>query len=462
MTLEEAISTTGNLWIETDNLKGVRFGNFVTLPKYADLEDEVAVKVCQMVQQSKPWATESTARRYIADYEAETGHKLHSHQADAVVMIAKNDLSVLTGGPGTGKTTTVACAAYVLRKIRDCRLVFAAPTGKAARRIGEQTGERASTLHHMLGLGYKNTMPKDVDADVLFIDESSMNDIDLTAALFRTSLVGKKLVWIGDVDQIPSVGPGAVLRDFIRSGVVPTTMLTKTFRQGDGSLLLKNIKESREGSCRFGVKADESYEVRLKNDAPWEDIDKQIVDIYFQEAKKYGMDNVAVLLPYRKAQYCSDRVNKIIQDRANKRKGAQIGEKLTLKEGDPVMQLVNRPECVNGEVGKVKAITPDTVVVEFTDTTVTYNMKAAEEQLTLAYAMSITKSQGSEYKSVILVLLNCHENALNRNILYTGMSRAKEKLTIVYQQSGLITAVNATASERKTFLAEKIKAVAGL
>ena len=126
------------------------------------------------------------------------------------------------------------------------------------------------------------------------------------------------------------------------------------------------------------------------------------------------------------------------------------------------MQLTNRPECVNGEVGKVKDFTPTEVVVEYSDTKVAYKKEEAKDQLTLAYAMSITKSQGSEYKSVILVLLNCHTNALNRNILYTGMSRAKEKLIIVYQQSGLITAVNATATERKTFLAEKIRAVAGL
>ena len=478
-TLRDKIYQTGNVWIPANEVPDekdvVRYQGRVTSKWFAAVEDRVAIKALTMAVNSCDWCEDdSRIAEYINEYEKEN-YPLHRHQRDAVHMIVHNDLCVLTGGPGTGKTTSINCAAYVLRRIRpDASLLFCAPTGKAARRITESTGEKASTLHHLLGLGYNETKPKNIEGDVLFMDESSMNDIELTDKLFEICLNNKKLVWIGDVDQIPSVGPGNVLKDFIASGVIPTTMLTKTFRQAGESALLDNINKVRAGDGSFRKdKPDdpdaEFLESIFKEDARESQIDYIVTKAYLKARTKYGADNVAVLLPYRKAGYCSDHVNQILQSRVNGKgpawrcfpdKENNPKKVILYRKGDPVMQLVNRSECVNGEVGKVVEVGDFGVKVKYSSGIVTYDTEEIKKELTLAYAMSVTKSQGSEYQAVILVILDSHTNALNKNILYTGMSRAKKFCHLLTQQKAIETSLKETASNRVTLLSQKLSAMA--
>ena len=226
--------------------------------------------------------------------------KLHEHQVDGVIMVVNNNFSVLTGGPGTGKTTVLSAITYVLRKLNDkVKIVFTAPTGKAARRISESTGENASTLHKKLGIGYQETEGEPFYEDVLFIDESSMNDTSLTATLSKAMMNGRKIVFIGDVNQLPSVGNGAVLRDLIASNVVPVTMLTHTFRQDNSSCLYANICNVREGKPVFKDGKD-FHPMLLDENCTEQEAMKTLQNIYAKEIEKYGKENVVVLLPYRK------------------------------------------------------------------------------------------------------------------------------------------------------------------
>ncbi len=458
---EALAQESGDCWLPASSVpdtKGlVHREGFVTLPKVAREEDLIAQSVVRLCRKSHQVATKTQIDKWISEFEEQNGCKLHEHQADGVRMIVNENFSILTGGPGTGKTTTIKCAVYCVRKAGYQKIIFAAPTGKAARQMTRSTGEHSSTLHSILGEGYDMTPTRRIAGDVLFCDESSMNDLDLSYNLFNAVSANLKVVWIGDTDQIPSVGFGAVLRDFIASGVVPCTLLTKTFRQKDGPLL-HNIKQIRDGKTDFWKGKEFDTFVLPKITVPA--LDALIVDRYMKEADFFGRENVAILLPYRKSGYCSDHINQLIQSKVNPSGPTWQCGQWSFRKEDPVMQLVNRKDCVNGEVGKVVRVEKKGILVAYgRDKFVFYDAKTMQE-LSLAYAMSVTKSQGSEYASVILCQLDSHSHALNRNILYTGMSRAKQRCTLLTQEKALELSATQTASGRKTFLAEKIRAVA--
>ncbi len=453
---------SGSTWLPVEDIKNldgmVRYKGYATTPEVAGWEDAVAAAVVKHCRYTPTPVEESLINRWIAEFEAQNGCKLHHHQADGVRMIVNNNFSILTGGPGTGKTTTIKCAVYCVRKANQGSIVFAAPTGKASRQMTRSTGEAAGTLHSMLGMGYDQRPTKSFKGDILFCDESSMNDMELTYQLFNACLQNKKLVWIGDTDQIPSVGIGAVLRDFIASGVIPCTLLTKTFRQKDGPLL-HNIKQIRDGGTEFWD--GNEFETVMLPKITVSDLDALIMEKYMKEVDFFGVENVAVLLPYRQAGYCSDHVNQVVQARVNPSGPTWKCGIWNFRKGDPVMQLVNRKDCVNGEVGQIVKVVEKGITVAYGQDKFVFYDRNTMPELALAYAMSVTKSQGSEYASVILCQLDSHVHALNRNILYTGMSRAKQRCTLLTQENALQSSASQTASGRKTFLAEKIRAVAG-
>lgn len=409
---------------------------------------------------------EAVIDQLIDEFEEQknNGRKLHYHQRDAVKMVCNNNFSVLTGGPGTGKTTVLSAITYCLRALdQRIKIVFTAPTGKAARRITESTGEHSSTVHKKLGIGYNSDLSSVFYEDIMFIDESSMNDTELSSILMRSIPDGRKVVFVGDVDQLPSVGPGAVLRDLIASNTVPVTMLTHTFRQDNSSKLFANICNIRKGIPEF-LDGEDFHSILLPPGKGQEKSATQKILAAYQKAiQKYGAEHVVVLVPYRKNGLCSNALNNQLQRIANSQScgyryhNQAENNTLFFKQGDFVMQLVNREACANGDVGQVVECSATGLKVKYVDATVTY-APADLDQLALAYSMTIHKSQGSEYPCVIMCFLDDHEAMLQRNLIYTGITRAKKECIVIYQQKALEKACKTIAdANRFTLLKEKLQ-----
>ena len=491
--ISDALMSTGSTWIKKEDLLSYmvrrhfpkqEMNSAITAGKiihYVDsknqsylttsyinrMENMIAANIMRLMYVSYcKKISESYIRSLVAEFEINCNHgrHLHEHQVDGVIMVVNNNFSVLTGGPGTGKTTVLSAIAYVLRRLNaGVKIVYTAPTGKAARRISESTGEKASTLHKKLGLGYKATKPTAFFEDVLFIDESSMNDTSLTSKLSGAMMNGRKVVFIGDVDQLPSVGLGAVLRDLIASNVVPVTMLTHTFRQDNNSTLFANICNIRNGIPSFKEGPD-FHPLCMNASCTDQDIIQKILSVYQKEVAKYGREDVVVLVPFRKKRICSNYLNNHLQRLANKPTGGCYvynnileSNRIYFQKNDLVMQLLNREECANGEVGTVTEVSQKGVAVDFNGTLVSYPPDQLD-QLSLAYSMTVHKSQGSEYKSVIICMVNSHASMLTRNLLYTGVTRAKKECTVIYQEDALKKASATIAeSSRITMLQEKLR-----
>jgi len=428
---------------------------------YAQQENRIAQKIIQLLFSPHTIISEDILNKIIDQGEKKFNCTLHSQQRQAVIMGVNSMVSVLTGGPGTGKTMVLKIIAFVLREVNSSRkIAFCAPTGKASRRIMESTGENAMTIHKKIKLSLCKNNPDLLFEDVLFVDESSMLDMDLTDKLLSALPVGKKVIFIGDTDQLPSIGAGAILRDFIASGSIPVTSLTHTFRQANESGLMQTILNIRNGISELST-MDDFIPICLDS-ANENACYKAIADAYLSDIKKYGRDNVVVIVPYRKVGICSNKINIMLQTLTNKqttgyRYTSHDNGTIVFKKDDFCMQLDNRDECANGDVGVITAVDHSGVTAEFVDGKVHYS-QAELEQLALAYSMSVHKSQGSEYPAVEMILLNEHGSMLERNIPYTGITRAKEKCTLLYQTKAFNEAVRTVKSDmRITMLADKLE-----
>lgn len=433
---------------------------YLTLAKYYQAEIDIVENIFRILKSPHPHYSDAYLDKVIDQIERKKGAKLHINQREAVKKGVNNSFLVLTGGPGTGKTFVLNFINEAIHYINPkARIDYAAPTGKAARRITESTGFYASTLHSKLQISVDNTTPTPLSKDiyVLNVDEVSMLDIWTMLALMQAIQTGTKLILVGDTDQLPSVGPGAILRDLIASGVIPVAALTATFRQAGDSTLFDNIQRIKNGNAH--LTAGDDFKIATPKDGlSAQDI---LLWMYKQEIKEWGsVENVMCLTPFRQSgDTCSNIINNKIQAYVNP-SGATIrrNDGICFRKGDMVMQTENKNNVANGDVGIITDVYPGVgVSVQFCGYGRDYGMSDMAE-LTLSYAMSIHKSQGSEAKSVVTLLLNEHKQMLQRNLLYTAVTRAKKKCSLLCDPEAVSTAVNSEAScKRITMLKELLQ-----
>ena len=446
-------------------LKETEDGAVVYPTRYYYLELNSARMLCEL-NILCPEDEEMMEKR-INRIEKETGTRLDEMQKQAVAAAASHGLFILTGGPGTGKTTTInAIIRYFEEEGAELRL--AAPTGRAAKRMTEATGYEAQTIHRLLEL---NGMPEEeqegravhfdrnsenpLEEDVIIIDEMSMVDIALMHSLLLAVTAGTRLILVGDENQLPSVGPGNVLRDIIRSGCFPVVELKKIFRQASESDIVVNAHKINRGEQVTINNKSRDFFFLKRYDA---DIIIRVVIALIQEKLPRYVDakpyEIQVLTPMRKGLLGVERLNQILQRYLNppdeKKKEKEIGQRL-FREGDKVMQVKNNYQLeweilgrykipvdkgvgvFNGDTGIMTEINEfaETATVEFEDgRQAEYSFKQLEE-LELAYAVTIHKSQGSEYPAVILPILSGPRMLMNRNLLYTAVTRARKCVTVV-------------------------------
>lgn len=449
--------------------KVVYFNNLYTTPDISRMESTIAERLFRLLHSPADIYSEEKIRSYISDFEEEVnnGRKLDEKQKLAVIMCINNKLSILTGGPGTGKTTVLRCIAYVLRHIENgIQIVFTAPTGKAAKQISHATGETAFTTHKYFEINVNNKeSDKEFVKDVLFIDESSMLDLSVLNAFIKKVHSGTRVIFVGDVNQLPSVGIGSCLRDMIKSSVIPVTKLTKTFRQAEDSPLFANILKLQ--NARSDLKNGDDFLYKcIPSNISNEKIISVVVNTYIKACKHYGRNNVMLLLPYKNVGVCVKLFNEKLQTKMNEGKENDKHEycfkrkdefiKRVFYSNDPVMQTINRPYASNGDIGFITDMSDKHITVRYEDGDVVYT-KSNMDEIELAYAISIHKSQGSEYDCCITLLLEEHMRMLNRNLVFTAVTRSKKSHILFSQTDVLDKAIKIVADEdRHSYMAEKL------
>lgn len=406
----------------------------------------------------------------IAAFEKRRGLTLAPAQRAAVEAAAREKVLVITGGPGVGKTTIVRAVLSVFEAARlSTRL--AAPTGRAAKRLAEATGRDASTIHRLLEFEprsgqFQRNADAPLDADAIIVDEASMIDLPLGAALLSATPDGARCVVVGDSDQLPSVGPGALLRDLIDSGAVPVVRLNEIFRQHGASRIVENAHRILIGEPPLGASSEEpnaDFFVVQRRDP--EEAAAVVVEVATQRIpRRFGLDpvrDVQVLTPMHRGPAGTQALNERLQAVLNPDGPALESRGQKLRIGDKVMQTRNDYErdVFNGDLGVIVAVEPAErrVRVRFDEREVELE-DADLESLTLAYATSIHKSQGSEYPAVVLPLLSTHFVMLNRNLLYTAVTRAKRLCVLVTDPRALRLALSEVRrEERSTGLAQRLR-----
>ena len=439
---------------------------------------------------------EEKVKALLQSLEREQGISLDGLQKKAVLQSVKSGLMILSGGPGTGKTTTINT---IIRYFEgeEMDILLGAPTGRAAKRMTEATGYEARTVHRLLEINgaveegkrahFERNEENPLEADVVIIDEMSMVDIHLFKALLSAVSVGTRLVLVGDVDQLPSVGPGQVLRDLIESNAFPVVMLKRVFRQaGESDIVVNAHKINRGEEIELDNKSQDFFFLE-RRDANV--IYKHMIQLIreklppFVKAEPY---DIQVLTPMRKGTLGVEVLNGILQQYLNPpepgKRECRAGERL-FREGDKVMQIKNNYQMpweivssygipidkgmgvFNGDTGIVKEIdeAARSLTVEYDEhRRITYPFGGLEE-IDLAYAVTIHKSQGSEYPAVILPLLSGPQMLFNRNLLYTAVTRAKKCVTILGSRRAVGEMIrNERQNRRYTSLEERIREIQGL
>lgn len=400
-----------------------------------------------------------------------TSVQLTPQQQNAVISALNHRLTIITGGPGTGKTTIIRAVIRGFEKYEK-NILVAAPTGRAAKRIEEATHYPASTIHRTLEFipetgSFLHNEANPLKADVIIVDEFSMVDVFLFYALLKAIAVQTRLVLIGDRDQLPSVGPGNVLRDIIASGFFPVICLDRNFRQTENSLIIENAYRINGGeSLIFKTYSDDLDFVFIRV-ADEQKAQEKVLGIlnYYREIFPFNSSDMQILSPMYRGDAGIDALNQVIQERFNPEPFLVVRQGGGFKRFDKVMQLKNNyvKGVFNGEQGLVVEYSAEKRIlhVNFDGRDVEYALADLEE-LTLSYAVSVHKAQGSEYRMAVLILMPSHFIMLHRELFYTAVTRAKQKLVLISDEATVTRAVqNAAPSQRKTLLPLRLQEVFG-
>lgn len=409
----------------------------------------------------------SNLAKQISITEQDLEHPLAPSQKEAVKLCLSYPCTIMTGGPGVGKTTTLKAILDIYHRVfPDHEILLAAPTGKASRRMSEQTGFPASTLHSAMGIlcddDIESDGPEFLSADFVVVDECSMVDMRLAYALFERLKPGVKLLFVGDPDQLPAVGAGNVLREMIRSGIVPTAVLDTVFRQASNSRIALNAYAVNHNDTKLLYGDD----FMMQDVQTSEDAADLVMKCFFDEVTKHGIENVQILSPFRRrGAVCADNLNVAIREMINpKRKGVnemKCGSKV-FREGDRIIQTRNSDGVSNGDVGVITRIYMDEDGEELIDIKLLDGRELIYtadkmENIDLSYCISIHKSQGAEFPVVIIPILKEHYIMLRRNLLYTAISRAKAKVILIGHRQAVFTAIHKNdVDKRNTVLADRI------
>lgn len=433
-------------------------------------EKKVAMRLLQLQQATEP-LSEDNLSLFIKVWEKDNQIQLAQKQKEAIKACLHHGILVLTGGPGTGKTTVIKGILSIL-KAQGLKIRLAAPTGRAAKRLSETTGQKALTIHRLLEannlaqddnlqLGFSKDIDDQLDADVIILDEVSMVDIVLMHHFLNAVPDGCRIILVGDTDQLPAVGPGSMLKDIIRSQKIPAIRLDEIFRQAQTSMIIQNahiINAGRLPDLRKQYSDFVFYE--LNDDTS---ITQKILDLCTKDLPHEGFDvlkDVQILSPMHRFLCGVENLNLMLQEQLNPKKNQDELKysSQTFRVGDKVMHIRNnyQKNVFNGDIGFIQDINNEKLTVDYFDHIVTYEKNELNE-LTLAYASSVHKSQGSEYKVVIIPLSTSHYIMLQRNLLYTAITRAKQKVIIIGSKKALMTAIQSNRTQKRyTLLAERL------
>jgi len=451
----------------------------VYLKRFSFIENRIVQLLKQLIEEPKePIGTTAQIDGFIKHYEKKQGFTFAEKQKEAIHMALTNGISILTGGPGTGKTQTINSIIQCLKFIKpEADIRLSAPTGKASKRMTELTGMEAETIHRLIGLnGFEDEHEiQEVEGDLLVVDEASMVDAYVFYKLLSSIQDHTRILFVGDYEQLPSVGAGLILRDLINSGKIPTTKLTEIFRQSQNSQIVMNshkVIEGKKTSDTNGITFDSSKEdfyFIQRNDRI------QAKQTIIETVKRlisnqgYSLDDIQVLSPMRKGDLGVWSLNRSMQDvfnpRAVSKNEYRVNELFTLREGDKVMQTTNNYdlEVFNGEIGVVQEIyenvddgETEVKVLFGDDKEVVYDALTVDE-LEHAFVITVHKSQGSEYPIVIMPIHPSQEIMLNKNLIYTAWTRAKQKVVMIGNLQALDKGVvKSDNTVRNSLIKEKI------
>ena len=507
---------TGNTFIHAQDLLEQTLRLLETSRPIEIVPDDLASTIIQLVEEGKiqqeetrlyenslyfsEWGIASSIERLLSRKKeivypekkiSKTLRKIEKHlgitygssQEEAIKEAIRSPLFILTGGPGTGKTTVINGIVQLFAELNDLDLepskysdetfpiLLAAPTGRAAKRMNETTGLPSGTIHRLLGLNgrekARSISPKELEGGLLIVDEMSMVDTWLANTLFKSIPTNMQVIFVGDKDQLPSVGPGQVLHDLLAIDAIPKQELTEIYRQGDGSSIIPLAHAIKNGQLPADFTQNQKDRSFFACDAyKIEPLIAQIVKR--AKDKGYTPQDIQVLAPMYRGAAGIDALNKMMQEIFNPNDGTK--KEVTFNDtvyriGDKVLQLVNSPEdnVFNGDMGQIVGITLakqsedkiDELVIQFDANEVTYK-RNEWNKITLSYCCSIHKSQGSEFQMVILPMVHQYQRMLQRNLLYTAVTRSKEMLILLGEPQAYQTCVNHESATRLTTLKERI------